>query len=68
MEIETDSMMHVFGSMILIDAGVDPGFSDRERGVDKCLPTLSNCYNCCLTSPFFTRKSMVKILFCVCFT
>ena len=26
---------------------------------EKLLPTLSNCY---LTSPFFTRKSMVKIL------
>ena len=32
MEIETDSMMHVFGSMILIDAGADPGFSDRGEG------------------------------------
>ena len=27
---------------------------------DKRPPTLSNCY-CCLTSPFFTGKSMVKI-------
>ena len=31
-----------------------------KGGSDKLLPTLSNCY-CCLTSPFFTRKSMVKI-------
>ena len=29
-------------------------------GSDKRPLTLSNCY-CCSTSPFFTRKSMVKI-------
>ena len=29
-------------------------------GSDKRRPSLSNCY-CCLTSPFITRKSMVKI-------
>ena len=39
-------------------SGAVPGFS--EGGSDRLLPTLSNCY-CCLTSPFFTRKSMVKI-------
>ena len=31
-------------------------------GSDKRPPTLSKCY-CNLTSPFFRRKSMVKILF-----
>ena len=31
-----------------------------KGGSDKLQPTLSNCY-CCLTSPFSTRKSMVKI-------
>ena len=37
--------------------GADPGFS--ERGLrQKRPPTLSNYY-CYLTSPFFTRKSMV---------
>ena len=39
-------------------AGADPGFSEVVRTMR--LPTLSNCY-CYLTSPFFTRKSMVKI-------
>ena len=29
-------------------------------GADKDTPTLSNYY-CCLTSPFFTKKIMVKI-------
>ena len=38
--------------------GADPGFS--EEGSDRFLPTLSSYY-CCLTSPFFTRKSMVKV-------
>ena len=31
-----------------------------KGGLDKLPPRLSNCY-CCSTSPFFTRKSMVKI-------
>ena len=31
-----------------------------KGGSDKLPPTLSNCY-CCLTSSFFTRKSVVKI-------
>ena len=35
-------------------------------GSDKLSPTLSYCY-CCLTSPFFTRKSMVKIFVFVSF-
>ena len=41
--------------------GVEPGFSEGGGvGVGQT-PTLSNCY-CCLTSPFITRKSIVKIL------
>ena len=47
------------------DSGADPAFSGGKGGggsSDKRPPTLSNCY-CCLTSPFFTRKSAV-----LCFT
>ena len=40
------------------EKGADPGFS--EGGSDKFPPTFSNGY-CCLTSPFFARKNMVKI-------
>ena len=43
-------------------SGADPGFSEGEGGLGggggDSVPTLSNCY-CNLTSPFFTRKSMV---------
>ena len=41
----------------------DPGISEGGGGggdSDKRPPTLSNC-DCYLTSPFSTRKSMVKI-------
>ena len=43
---------------VALSTWAEPGFS--EGGSDKCPPIFSNCY-CCLTSPFFTRNSMVKI-------
>ena len=57
-------MQQVSDHLALCVAGADPGFSERG-GSDKPRvppPTISKCY-CNLTSPFFTRKSMVKIIF-----
>ena len=65
--IQKKSLSSLKGKKAAIDAscwlhneqtGADPGFS--EEGSDRFLPTLSSYY-CCLTSPFFTRKSMVKV-------